>query len=151
MIKYLPGFLMADCMPTNLVMKPLLALVLRVWVAKVFFFSALTKIKDWDTTLILFQYEYAVPLLPPTLAAWMGTAAELILPVLLVAGFLTRPAALALFLFNIVAVISYAGLSPAGIQQHVFWGVMIAVTFVYGPGQISLDYLSARYLKNRCS
>ena len=149
MIKFLPGFLMADCPPTNYFLKPLLAVTFRVWVAQVFFLSALTKLKDWDTTLILFQYEYSVPLLSPALAAWLGTAAEFLLPLFVFAGLLTRPAALALFLFNIVAVISYAGLSPAGLQQHILWGVMIGTIFVYGPGPLSLDGLLAKYLRNK--
>ena len=121
-------------------LSPLLDLALRIWVAKVFFMSGLTKIQSWDTTIMLFQYEYNVPILSPILAAYMGTAAELTLPVLLLAGFLSRPTALALFVFNIVAAISYADISPAGINQHVMWGVMLAVTFFHGAGKISIDH-----------
>lgn len=121
-------------------LSPLLDLALRIWVAKVFFQSGLTKIQSWDTTMMLFQYEYNVPILSPTLAAYMGTAAELTLPVLLVAGLLSRPTALALFIFNIVAAISYADISPAGINEHIMWGVMLAVTFFHGAGKISIDH-----------
>ena len=49
----------------------------------VFFRSGMTKLHDWETTLALFQDEYHVPLLNPTVAAYMGTAGELALPVLL--------------------------------------------------------------------
>jgi putative oxidoreductase len=56
----------------------------RLYVAEVFFRSGLTKIKDWDSTLYLFSEEYHVPILPPEVAAYMGTGGELILPVLLV-------------------------------------------------------------------
>jgi len=118
----------------------LLDLALRIWVAKVFFMSGLTKIQSWDTTLMLFQYEYTVPILPPVLAAYMGTAAELTLPILLLAGLLSRPTALALFVFNYVAVISYPDISPAGINDHIMWGVMLAVTFFHGAGKISIDH-----------
>ena len=55
-----------------------------------------------DTTLYLFE-EYNVPLLPSDVAAYLATYAELILPVLLVIGLFTRPAALALFILNAVA------------------------------------------------
>lgn len=123
----------------NLV-SPLLDLALRIWVAKIFFQSGLTKIQSWDATLALFEYEYAVPLLPHHVAAWLGTGAELILPVLLLIGFISRPTALALFIFNFIAVISYPDISLAGIKDHMIWGLMLAVTFIHGPGKLSLDY-----------
>ena len=40
----------------------------RLYVAKVFLLSGLTKVRDWDITLALFADEYQVPLLSPTLA-----------------------------------------------------------------------------------
>jgi putative oxidoreductase len=117
---------------------------IRLLVASVFFQSGLTKIASWDTTLLLFQSEYSVPLLPPDLAAYLGTAAELALPVLLVFGFGTRLAALALFLFNIIAVISYPDLSAVGLKDHQYWGLLLLVTLLHGPGKFSLDYLLGR-------
>lgn len=56
------------------------------YVAYVFFISGLTKVRDWGTTVALFTEEYQVPFLSPTMAAFMGTAGELALPVLLLAG-----------------------------------------------------------------
>lgn len=144
---FFAGFLMADCLPTNLILKPLLLLGFRLYVAQVFFLSGLTKIQSWSTTLTLFEYEYSVPLLSSDIAAYLGTATELIIPVLLALGLFTRPAALILFVFNIVAVIAYADISPAGVQQHITWGVMIAVIFVFGAEKLSLDKLLSDYLK----
>lgn len=144
---FFAGFLMADCLPTNLLLKPLLLLGFRLYVAQVFFLSGLTKIQSWSTTLTLFEYEYSVPLLPSNIAAYLGTATELIIPVLLALGLFTRPAALILFVFNIVAVIAYADISPAGVQQHITWGVMMAVIFVFGTEKLSLDKLLSDYLK----
>jgi putative oxidoreductase len=123
---------------------PLLDLGLRVYVANVFLQSGLTKIASWQQTLALFDSEYAVPLLDPTLAAYLGTAAELGLPLLLLFGLGTRLAAIALFVFNIVAVISYPDLSPAGLQQHQFWGALMLVTIFHGPGKLSLDHFIGR-------
>jgi putative oxidoreductase len=123
---------------------PLLDLGLRVYVANVFLQSGLTKIASWQQTLALFESEYAVPLLNPALAAYLGTAAELGLPLLLLFGFGTRLAAIALFVFNIVAVISYPDLSPAGLQQHQFWGVLMLVSIFHGPGKLSLDHFIGR-------
>src|SRR5437867_1173716 len=89
---------------------PVIDLVIRVLVASVFFKSGLTKIASWAGTLSLFENEYAVPFLPPELAAVLGTGVELVFPVLLVLGLGTRLSALMLFAFNIVAVISYPDL-----------------------------------------
>jgi putative oxidoreductase len=130
-------------------LSPLFDLVIRLWVAKVFFMSGLTKIQSWSSTLALFEYEYEVPLLPPSLAAILGTAAELVLPVLIAVGLATRLSSLALFLFNFVAVYAYGSYlfsseGAAGLQQHILWGLMIAMTLFHGPGKLSLDYLIAR-------
>ena len=127
--------------------KPVGDLILRFWVAYAFWVSGLTKIQNWDSTLYLFNDEYSVPLLPPEIAAYLGTAAELGFPVLLAFGLLGRFAALALFLFNIVAVISYPDLGPAGIEQHKVWGIMLLVCFLHGPGRLSIDHwLKKRFL-----
>jgi len=114
-------------------------LLARLYIAKVFFISGLTKIQDWDSTLDLFEYEYAVPVLPYEIAAWAGTAAELILPVLLAVGLLTRFSAFGLFFVNIVAVISLVDIPPAALNEHLFWGALIAMIFFQGGGLLSAD------------
>jgi len=114
-------------------------LVARVYVGWAFFASGLTKIKSWDTTLALFADEYHVPLLSPTLAAIMGTGGELVLPVLLVLGLFGRFAALGLFVMNIVAVISLSEIAPAALQQHQFWGSLLAGLAIWGVGAWSVD------------
>jgi putative oxidoreductase len=129
---------------------PVFDLAIRLYVAKVFFMSGLTKIQSWDSTVSLFENEYAVPLLPAELAAYLGTAAELCLPPLLVLGIGGRVVALAAFVFNLVAATSYPDISEAGIKDHILWGALLAVTFFHGPGKMSLDYLiSRRFRRNR--
>jgi putative oxidoreductase len=115
-------------------------LVCRVWVAYVFFNAGITKISTWESTLFLFEYEYQVPLLPWKLAAYLGTAAELILPVFILLGLFTRPMAIALFAFNAIAVISYPLLWEKGYYDHQFWGVMILNLVIWGGGKLSVDY-----------
>jgi len=122
-------------------LQPAAALAARIYVAQVFVMSGLTKIQSWDTTLSLFMDEYKVPLLPPAVAAVMGTAGELVLPVLLVLGLGGRFAALGLFVVNLVAVISLAEIAPAALQQHVFWGSLLAALAIWGPGAWSLERL----------
>lgn len=118
---------------------PVLLLICRLWVAWVFFNSGLTKISTWDSTLFLFEYEYQVPILPWEMAAYMGTAAELILPVFIALGLLTRPMAAILFVFNIIAVVSYPVLWDKGFYDHQLWGLMILIVTVWGPGPVSAD------------
>lgn len=118
----------------------------RVYVAWQFLKSGWLKVKDWESTLYLFQEEYHVPLLPPLAAAIAGTAGELVFPLLLIAGLLTRYAAVGLFAVNIVAVVSYAHVLltegfEAAVGQHYLWGVMLLTVAVFGAGRWSLDAL----------
>ena len=120
-------------------LQPLAALLARLYLAQVFFLSGLTKLRDWGTTVALFTDEYHVPLLSPTVAAAMGTAGELVLPVLLVLGLGGRLSALGLFVVNFVAVISLSEIAPAAFQQHVFWGSLLAALAIFGLGPWSFD------------
>jgi putative oxidoreductase len=129
----------------------LILLFLRFHVGWVFFKSGILKVSDWPATLALFHDEYKVPLLPPELAAYLGAFGELTFALLLFVGLLSRPAALALFFVNVMAVISYPQLfqfeCPAAINQHFFWGVSLLVLAAFGAGRISLDALLARASK----
>jgi putative oxidoreductase len=124
-----------------------LDLGIRLYVGKIFFLSGLVKIRDWDATVALFTDEYRVPVLPPALAAVAGTFGELFFPILLVVGFGTRLSALGLTFVNIFAVISYwhvlQDLEPA-LAQHMYWGVLLLVTLLHGPGRLSLDEIISR-------
>ena len=120
-------------------LQPLALLAARLYVAQVFWLSGLTKIRDWDTTLALFENEYQVPLLSPAVAAWMGTGGELALLVLLALGLAGRFAAAGLSVVNVVAVLSLAEIAPAALQQHVTWGVLLAGLAIHGVGRWSLD------------
>jgi putative oxidoreductase len=121
----------------------LLSLAIRLFVGWQFFKSGMVKASDWDATVALFQYEYSVPLLPPVLAAVMGMTGELVFPMLLAAGVVTRLAALGLFFVNAMAVISYPQLwefdCPAAINDHLYWGALLLVLAAFGPGKFSLD------------
>lgn len=122
------------------------SLVGRLYVANVFFASGLQKVKDWDTTLFLFQEEYLVPLLSPSLAAFLGTAGEIVLPVLVVFGIATRFAALGLSIVNAVAVLSLAEVAPAALYLHGIWALILAQITLYGSGWFSVDaYLKLEY------
>ena len=119
--------------------QPLAQLAARLYVAQAFFASGLTKIRDWESTLALFADEYQVPLLPPDVAALLGTAGELVLPLLLALGLAGRFAAAGLSVINAVAVISLMEVAPVALQQHVFWGSLLIGLLLWGPGRWSLD------------
>jgi putative oxidoreductase len=119
--------------------RPMAALLARAYVAQVFFLAGLTKARDWDTTLLLFTEEYRVPVLSPGVAAIMGTAGELALPVLLLLGVAGRFAALGLSVVNAVAVLSLSDIAPAALQQHITWGVLLAALAIFGMGRWSVD------------
>ena len=123
--------------------QPLAQLAARLYVAQVFFASGLTKIRDWESTLALFADEYQVPLLPPDIAAVLGTAGEVVLPVLLALGLAGRFAAAGISVINAVAVVSLMEIAPVALQQHVFWGSLLIGLLLWGPGRWSLDRLVA--------
>ena len=120
-------------------LQPLAALMARVYVAQVFFLSGLTKLRDWGTTVALFTDEYKVPFLSPAVAAVLGTAGELVLPILLVLGLAGRFSALGLLVVNAVAVVALSDISPAALQQHFLWGALLAALAIYGVGLWSVD------------
>jgi putative oxidoreductase len=122
---------------------PLGDLIVRIWIASIFFKSGLLKLQSWSTTVALFTYEYHVPLLSPHTAAVIGTAAELILPILLVLGLGGRFCILIFFIYNALAAFSYPFLwtpqGSMGLQEHINWGLLIMMLMLHGPGKWSLD------------
>jgi putative oxidoreductase len=133
-------------------LQPLVGLATRCWVSWQFLKSGMLKLDDWEATLFLFQEEYRTPVLSPQLAAFAGTAGELVFPLLLIPGLFGRFAALGLLAVNVMAVVAYSHvlLAPgfeAALGQHYLWGFMLVVLAVYGPGRYSLDgWFGARWL-----
>ena len=105
-------------------------------------------------TISFFKDDYKVPVISPEIAANLATYSELLFPILLVLGLLTRPAALALFILNAVALYS---LYTAGWAQpihnwiHAFYGAFLLMIFVYGPSKLSIDSWISDKLRGRAS
>lgn len=113
---------------------PVFAIRLRI--ADIFFKSGQTKLLDWQGTIALFADEYKVPVLPPELAATLGTGTELIAPVLLVLGLGSRFAAAAMLFMTGIIEFTYMHF-----DVHVIWTLMLALIILQGPGKLSLDHL----------
>lgn len=122
-----------DALPLDL-----LLLAARVAVGCVFFQSGLTKIASWQTTLLLFRNEYALPLVPPEIAAPLAASVELSMPVLLVLGLATRLATLLpLAMILVIQTFVY----PENWTEHLTWATLLALVLFRGPGVLSLDAL----------
>lgn len=121
----------------------IIELMMRVGVGAVFFKSGLTKIASWDSTIALFENEYALPLLPPELAATMAATCELACPVLLILGFGARFGAAALLgMTFVIQVFVY----PENWAEHLLWASAFAYVLTRGAGVLSVDHLIARRL-----
>ncbi len=119
----------------------------RLYVGWAFFKAGLLKLKDWDTTLFLFEEEYVVPLLPPEIAAYLGTFGELFFPILLFVGLFSRAGAIGLSVVNIVAVLSLEDIPAAALQVHISWGLILLAVILWGGGKASLDHFLRKALK----
>jgi putative oxidoreductase len=118
----------------------LLLLVQRLGIAAVFFQSGRTKVEGLftipQTTVDLFELEYALPLLPPKLAAFLAAGAEHLFPVLLVLGLFSRLSAMALLAMTMVIQLF---VYPDAWPTHLSWiGLMLPV-IALGGGRFALD------------
>lgn len=124
----------------RLLPEALLLLLARLAVASIFFLSGRTKVQGLftvkESTYDLFLYEYALSVIPAELAAQLATAAEHLLPLLLLAGLFTRPAALALL--GMTAVIQLF-VYPAAWPTHLSWAALLLPLIASGAGAWSLD------------
>ena len=119
-----------------------LLLVQRLGVAAVFFQSGRTKVEGIftipDTTIELFRSEYALPLLPPELAATLAAGAEHLFPVLLVLGLFTRLSVLALFGMTLVI---QTFVYPDAWPTHLSWAGLMLPLIALGGGRFAVDRL----------
>lgn len=116
---------------------------IRAYLCKIFFWSGWLKLTSWSSTLYLFEHEYKIVGMSPLMAAYLGTAAELILPIFVILGLGARMPATALFVFNIFNVIYYPVLLKpefaAALKDNVIWGILIGILVLYGSGKLSID------------
>jgi putative oxidoreductase len=122
----------------------IMLLIIRLWIANVFFSAGLVKIDDFSNTLYLFENEYAVPFINPVFAAYSATFFELVCGTLLAFGLLSRAATLPLLAMTAVIQLTY----DQNIQ-HFYWAMLLGVVLTHGAGKISADYLIEKIISKK--
>jgi len=124
------------------------------------FFQILPKVVE--------EYGYdatQVPLFPYQIIVYLGTYAEFILPVLIVAGFFTRIAAFGMIVFVLVqtyvditmhavddkTIGSFFDRLPDAViaDQRMLWIFLLVYLFIYGAGKFSIDQVFAPERRGR--
>jgi putative oxidoreductase len=133
-------------------------LLARVSLAATFWTSGQTKIEGlvldpigWnlqlgvprvsESAIELFRSEYALPLLPPELAANLAAVSEHVFPLLLLFGLATRLSAMALLVMTLVIQIF---VYPSAYPTHGLWAALLLYLMARGAGALSLDRPIAR-------
>ncbi len=125
----------ADTIPHSII-----ALMARLAVATPFWLSARTKvdgiIEIIPSTLLLFEYEYDLPIIPFKLAAYLATYAEHLFSILLVIGLAARFSAASLLIMTMVIQIF---VYPSAWATHLIWATCLVYIIGRGAGVLSLD------------
>ena len=125
---------------TRITPHDVLAWVSRVSVAATFFLSGRTKVEGFlsvtDGAVELFRTEYALPWIPPEVAAHVAAYAEHLFPMLLVLGLFTRLSALALLGMTLVI---QCFVYPSSWPTHLSWAAMLLYLAGRGAGRWALD------------
>lgn len=120
----------------NAIPYSVIALIARAATFSVFFRAGTQKLSDWNATLMLFENEYHVPVLPPHFAAYMAASMELGGSVLILLGLATRLSVLALL--GMVLVIQ-TFIYPEAWPDHIQWLAFMFILLARGPGRVSVD------------
>lgn len=128
----------------------IILLATRVGIAMVFLKSGMTKTSEGlnlaDSTFTLFEYEYALPIIPPDVAAYLATYAEHIFAILLIIGLFSRLSALGLLGMTLVIQIF---VYPTLWDIHLFWAGALLLIISKGPGLVSLDAAIGRFMDRK--
>jgi putative oxidoreductase len=119
-----------------------IALLARIAMGSTFWLSARTKVDGLltlkDSTFFLFENEYALPVLPVNVAAYLATYSEHLFALMLFVGLGSRLGAAGML--GITAVIQLL-VYPSAWPTHLGWAVLLLVIIAQGPGKLSLDHV----------
>ncbi len=127
-------------------------IAMRLVIFKVFWSAVQTKITGltiagqhfafWnvtDSTFLLFDFEYGIPLIPSELAAYLGTFGEFFLALMILFGFFTRFAAVGLMVMTMT--IQFFVYPDAWWSVHAYWALILLYLMRNGGGVLSVDSL----------
>jgi NADH dehydrogenase FAD-containing subunit/uncharacterized membrane protein YphA (DoxX/SURF4 family) len=121
---------------------PAIKLLLRCWIAALFFRSGIMKISNFDATQMLFHAQFGERLLPPELATHLSILVELACLMFLVLGAGTRITAI--ILIGLTTIVD-------PIYQHsvdlAYYLMVLGLIALHGPGAWSIDSLVVRTLR----
>lgn len=136
--------------PAKHIPESITLLLARLAIFTVFWRSAQTKISGADflgqswafydinqSTFLLFEYEYDLPVIPADIAAYMATFAEFFLSLLILLGLFTR---LSAFGFLMMTLVIQFLVFPDAWPTHILWAAALLYVLKDGPGKLSLDY-----------
>jgi uncharacterized membrane protein YphA (DoxX/SURF4 family) len=123
---------------------PAIKLLLRCWIAALFFRSGVMKLSNFDMTQMLFQVQSTQSLLPPELAARLTILLELACLVFLVLGAGTR--IIAILLIGLIAAVDPTFQHQIDLAYYL---MVLGLIAIHGPGALSLDSLAVRTLRRR--
>ncbi len=129
-------------------LSPIADLIARVWMARIFLLTGLSRLETWSTTLFMFWYVYQMP--PPftngpNIVAILTTLLFIGGSIFLILGVAGRLMSFCLFKVNFVTSVmipflrTHEGI-PA-LNQHILWGLVLMMMMTYGPGTITLEGL----------
>ena len=116
----------------------------RIYIGLIFWRSGVAKFGDMEETVELFDPEedgeFVISFLPesfpPEISAYAATIGELVLPLLLFVGLLTRIGALGLLIMTIVIQFFVPGFED---HQHYLWMIILAMLIAQGGHKLSVD------------
>ena len=124
----------------------LIATPARIFISATFWLSGRTKVDGLlginQSAFFLFEDEYALPLIPSRLAAYLTTYAEHLFPLLLIVGLASRLSAAALFFMTLVIQVF---VYPDAWRTHLLWASALAFIVFRGPGALSIDHLVRKH------
>ena len=149
------------------------ALLLRLMMARVFFLDGQTRIDGihlpvnvaeltnyyltgWDfavtvptsvrpETFDAFATQYSLVPVPSAIAAYLVSYAEFILPIMLAIGLGTRFAAVGLLVITAM-ILAFVAPEPLATAQ-IYWAAILLVLVSQGPGAVSFDRLTRRFVR----
>ena len=120
---------------------PIVDLLIRLWLARVFFVSGMLKIFGLGAGPYLSRVAYPVPWVEPLSPTYLGAALQMTIPILLAWGLATRWAALYMLVLVLVVQLNYLPL-----DINLYSAVLFGWLVICGAGPLSLDHLLARGL-----